>query len=93
MSDFTQKLALAAVTAVVGVGLVLFSVFVTHQTLWLAAGIFFGVVGLAAGALTFAPTAPGPVGVFLRSPGVSVLLLTAVGASLCYTLLAAVFPR
>lgn len=93
MSDFVQKLTLSLVTSAVGVALVLFGLLVTRQLVWSAAGVFFVLVGLAAFALTFAPTAPGRLGALLRSPGLSVLLFTAVGASLCYTVMVALFPR
>ncbi len=91
MSDFAQKLTLSVVAVAVGLGLVLFGWFVTRQLVWSAAGLFFAAIGVAAFTLTFAPKAPGRWGAFLRSPGVSVLLLAAVGASLCYTLMVAVF--
>lgn len=85
MSDRLQKFLMASGAFAVGVGLIFFGLLVTHQLVWVSAGVFFSVVGVAALTLTFAPTVPGPLGDFLRSPQVSVLILAAVLVALCVT--------
>ena len=90
MSDFMQKLMAAGLALLTGLGLALFGALVAHRLVWSAAGLFFATVGASAMLLTYAPAAPGPVGRFLRSPGVGVLILAAVLATLVFTLVVAV---
>jgi hypothetical protein len=71
----------------------LFGLFAAHQSVWSAGGLFFVVVGVSALVLTIAPAAPGRPGALLRSPGLSVLLLAAVAASLCYAVMVALLRR
>ena len=82
MTEQVQKILMASAACAVGVGLVLFGLLVARQLIWMAAGIFFGVVGFSALVLTLAPATPGPLGDWLQSPAAGKVILIAVVGSL-----------
>jgi hypothetical protein len=80
------QILLPFVVLAIGVSLVLAGTWGGWGIVWTAGGIFFITVGIGTTLLTLAWNLPGPLGAFLKRPLVSILILCAIGMTMCSTI-------